>query len=159
MEVLKASQGEARLYAALALARIGAASKTALPQLLELAQHDDNIGVRVNAIIALGCIGAEPERVVPVLIEKLKDDQGAIQYAAILGLYRMGPAAKDAIPALTERVNNSTGNMKEFSRMAIDSLNGKRRPRPEPAQMAGPGMKADSAKMMMQMMKGSPRTP
>jgi HEAT repeat protein len=157
MDVLKAAQPTARLYAALALAKIGAPSSPALPQLLELAQNDADIGVRVNAVIAVGYVGAEPQTTVPFLIERVKENNVAIQYAAALGLCEIGPAAKEALPVLTETLKNTADSkVREASQGAIDSLNGKRRPRSDPSLTAGRGMKGSERTKMMQMMKGPP---
>ena len=96
------------------------ATPEALPQLLELGQNDANVGVRANAVIAVGYVGAEAKSVVPFLIERLKENDGDIQCAAALALIQMGPAAKDAVPAVLAAWKSSGGPM--LRDYAMDAL-------------------------------------
>lgn len=88
-----------RAAAAQALGRIGPKASQSLPELKPLIQ-DKNAAVRAEAVQALGRIGKETA--VPMLIELLSTNITDVREAAFDALGEMGPAAKAALPALTE---------------------------------------------------------
>src|SRR5205085_1447657 len=63
-------------------------------------QNDKDTTVRKAAAEALGSIGAEPENVVPLLIDALKDKNTSLKMGAISALTNYGANAKDALPSL-----------------------------------------------------------
>ncbi len=83
---------------------IGPAAKAAIPQLLS-GTADTNANVRVGSIFALGRIHAQPELVVPVLINCLYDPSPDIQGTAVNSLRAYGKQAKAAVPALIGLLN------------------------------------------------------
>ena len=88
-----------RSAAAIALGRIGADAKLAVPSLT--ASLDDMDGdVRVCAIEALGRIGPEAQVAAAGLIERLHDKHAAVRSAAARTLGQIGPGAKAALSAL-----------------------------------------------------------
>jgi HEAT repeat protein len=72
--------------------------------------------VRYYAICALGEITAEPERVVPILINALHDPDSQNQIRAVQALGQFGPDAELAVPALAEYFKTS------HSSAALDAL-------------------------------------
>jgi HEAT repeat protein len=57
--------------------------------------------VRVNALTGLQVMGPAAAPAVPQLIEGLKDKVDNIRWRSAFVLGRCGPAAKEAVPALT----------------------------------------------------------
>jgi HEAT repeat protein len=96
-----------RIEAANALGDIRPRDKEAVTILLKTLQEGDDVGIRQVAAIALGKIGMEPERVMPVLVEAL-DGKGAkntsealaLRFGAVNALGAFGPKAKAAVPKL-----------------------------------------------------------
>jgi HEAT repeat protein len=88
--------------------------------------------VRSTAIFALGKIGTEPDRVVPVLMNALHDPRPDVRINAVRALVQFGPKAKLAVPALVEILSNAQDGMQrshaEYVLKAID---------PEAAAKAG----------------------
>jgi hypothetical protein len=87
-----------------ALGFIGPPAREAVPSLLRWATNADH-EVRFGAILALGRIHAQPERVLSVLIEALHDPDSGVQHGAVWALQDFGPDAKVAVPALTKLLN------------------------------------------------------
>jgi HEAT repeat protein len=86
-----------RLYARLALARIG---KPAVPALIE-ALKDKREGVAPQAAEALGWVLPPPKEAVPALCMAIQNDRAhAAAYANALG--QLGPPARSAVPDLTD---------------------------------------------------------
>jgi HEAT repeat protein len=100
-----------RRSAIIALEKIDpGAPARAVPSLLQKATNVDS-SLHCSAIIALGYIGynsAEPDRIVPVVINALHDADPRTRYFAIGALGELGPNAKAALPALTELLNTSS---------------------------------------------------
>ena len=100
--------GMYQYHAIVTLGCIGPPAEEAVPWLLGWATNtlEGNGGKAMAAIEALGKIRAQPDRVVPVLVRVLHDDEGLERYAAeALGMF--GPAAKPAVPALIELLNHT----------------------------------------------------
>ncbi len=85
-----------------ALVEIGPRARAAVPVLLRvLEQEGDRFGLRKGtAAEALGAIGAEPDRVVPLLVSLLNEREKWIRHGAIKGLTSFGPKAREALPHL-----------------------------------------------------------
>ncbi|HKS39398.1 MAG TPA: HEAT repeat domain-containing protein, partial [Blastocatellia bacterium] len=56
------------------------------------------------------------------LIKALKDQSEHVRIRAAFALGQMGPKAKQAIPALTERLNDETRLVREYAAFAIERL-------------------------------------
>lgn len=95
----------ARSTFAMALGKIGPASRPATPVLIKAAK-DKHSTVRVQAVGALGLIGPEiAKEAVPVLREALKDENGNVRVAAASALGLMRGGAKDAVPDLVRALD------------------------------------------------------
>lgn len=74
--------------------------------LADLQDRDRN--VRVHAMYELQAIPAEPSRVVPALTGLLGEQDPHVRQNAIEALGRMGPSARDAIPALVGMLKDNS---------------------------------------------------
>jgi HEAT repeat protein len=91
-----------------ALGMVGPSAKDALPSLLQWTTNAD-WKARLYSIGSLYEIGAEPDRVMPVLMSALHDPNQMVQSKAVWALGEYGPKAKIAVPALVESWNSSNG--------------------------------------------------
>jgi HEAT repeat protein len=103
----------------------------AIPSLLRWATNADE-EVRYRAVYALGDLHAEPNRVVPVLIDALHDPSANVQFRAAGALGQFGPEARLAVPALVEFLSTAHYNFtKELVTNSLLKLD------PEAAAKAG----------------------
>jgi HEAT repeat protein len=91
-----------RFHAAATLGDLGRAAEFAIPALLHAALWDGDLAVRVEAAVALWKIDRKGPVVLPVLIEALNSDNELLCWIAADCLGGMGPAAREAIPALQQ---------------------------------------------------------
>jgi HEAT repeat protein len=133
VELLKDSSAKVRAHAAWSLGAIGAAAKPAAAALTELVK-DPDATVRRQAVKAILAIRPGPQVMVPLCVKLLEDPDPAVRvrvlqtiadagekavpgliealksekaaYWACLALRDIGPAAKDAVPALAEKLKD-----------------------------------------------------
>jgi len=74
---------------------------------------------RKKAIEALGAIGAEDKRVIPALVESLKDKVALVQNAAAEALAFIG---KDAVPTLLELLKGNNRESRKWAAVALSSI-------------------------------------
>jgi HEAT repeat protein len=72
----------------------------------------------------------DAERVVPALIEALKDHGNDIRLSAAIGLGYFGEQAKDAIPALQETQRDRDARVREAAGVALSRIDPARFPAP-----------------------------
>ena len=108
------------------------AAKPALQPLLD-ALKDSTPSVRSAAALAVGRLD-EPQEAVPALHKLLKDEKEmSVRVAAARGLGQMGPAAKEALPALREAweaaraAGPSQQPLARATRDAMDAVRGGRK--------------------------------
>lgn len=95
-----------RKYAAIqAIGEIGPEAKEAIPILVKTIRETRNRDKRIlfactNALLGMG------KEIVPYMISSLKDDDWQMRRGSAWMLGKLGPNAKDAIPALTEALND-----------------------------------------------------
>jgi len=82
------------------LIELGADGREAIPGLMHIAQHANDVYVRCSAMSALSFVGADSPEALKVLVNLLNDPDVVITDNAALRLGQMGPAAKNAVPAL-----------------------------------------------------------
>jgi HEAT repeat protein len=99
-ELLKDPDATVRRTAVRAVRAIHPGSKVLIPLCVRLLEDPDP-AIRVRILSALADSGVEA---VPGLIKGLKDDKFA--FWALIVLRDIGPAAKDAIPAITEKLKD-----------------------------------------------------
>ena len=119
IELLKDKENFRRMVV-YALGEIG--DPSAIPALIE-ALKDEEEWVRSSAAEALGKM--RDKSVIPVLIEALKNeddsDEEVISEAA-KALGKIGPEAKDAVPALINVLNYEYGNVKQYAAEALGNI-------------------------------------
>lgn len=87
-----------RWYATLALARIGPDASEAVEPLITLLEDRSQYEyVRAGAALALGRIQAQPERVVPSLVETLDSELASVRRNSARALGRFGTQARSAV--------------------------------------------------------------
>ncbi len=96
---LENSLPAARREALIGLAAIGRPAAPAVPRLIDCLQDPDSL-IRVYAARAAWRIGVDPAVLLPVLVELVDPAQPQPFGVAALVLGNIGPAAKDALPAL-----------------------------------------------------------
>src|SRR5207302_10042966 len=91
IQALKHPQPPVRLQAATVLLRMGPTEmKAAIPGLIDLLDEPD-VKLRLEAVHALGKIGAEAKAALPALVELLDDP--LVAHAAVQALTQLGPDA------------------------------------------------------------------
>ena len=90
-------------------------AREAVPALVE-ALKDGSSGVRTRAALALWQLTGDAGLAVPVLIESLQDRLARLDAAVALG--RMGPAARDAVPALVAVLDDDFPLVRTYAALA-----------------------------------------
>jgi HEAT repeat protein len=129
--LMNTSNAKERALGAEMLGRRGAIKASdvaaAIDPLKKALQSDKDLAVRKAAAEALGKIGAEPENIVPLLLDALKDKSKDLKLGAIAALAQYGGDAKDALPALRDIANEKTDKMlSKAANGAIKAIRGKK---------------------------------
>ena len=103
-----------REEAAEVLAAIGA---VAVPSLIKSVRFAENCAVRCFAIETLGAIGKTATDAVPVLIERLRDEDYVVRMRAARALGAIG--AKEAVPALIEGLRDEDSEVRGLAAEAL----------------------------------------
>ena len=134
---LKDKKVKVRAEAARLLTGMGEAARPAVPALID-ALEDSDAKVRYRALIALGNLwsglesGPEIEAAVPAIVKLLKDKDEYTRRRAIHVLRKIGPGARNALPALKQIMNdrndplwvNAFGAVNHIERPATDDVLG-----------------------------------
>lgn len=99
-----------RTGAVVALHKIGAAARPALPELVRLTREEPRITVRMQALLSLVPIGGDDAVVVDGLAEALQDQAPEVRRAAASELASLGPdaaAAEEVLEAATRDADES----------------------------------------------------
>lgn len=138
-----------RAHAAHALGAIGAASKPAAPALAAMLK-DDDVTARRQAVKALTQIRPGPQVMIPLFVKVLEDSDPAVRmrilhavseagpaavpglieglkndkaaYWACLVLREIGPAAKDAVPALAAKLKDPEVEIRREAALTLGAL-------------------------------------
>jgi HEAT repeat protein len=108
-----------RRKAAVALGRLGAAAKPAIPALIRAFSDD---AVCEAAIDSLGRIG--PPAIPPLLEEmkKVKKEEQVLRWRAAIALGRIGPAAADAVPVLAAALKEVDPAMRVAAALSLGAI-------------------------------------
>jgi HEAT repeat protein len=89
---------------------------------VEQLQHSD-AAKRKLAVQKLGNVGSTQPAVVPGLLGALKDRDAIVRREAILALLKCGPAAQDAVPAITDlRDHDRDATVRSHAAKALEAL-------------------------------------
>jgi HEAT repeat protein len=94
-----------RSTSANSLGEMGPSAREAIPCLTSVALNDKVPRVRVEAAVAIWRIDRRSNRVVPVLIDALREADEVVRWIAADCLGDIGADARDALPALREALN------------------------------------------------------
>jgi HEAT repeat protein len=100
IQALNDPEAAIRFSAAQGLGERAAESESAVGLLLQKALRDPDGGVRLEAAMALYKIDGHAEKILPMLIKALHDPDEVRRWIAADCLGEIGPAAKEAVPAL-----------------------------------------------------------
>jgi HEAT repeat protein len=120
MDALKDDNREVRRAAVIALSEMGPDAKAAGPVLAAIFRHIDSKSPYNEAKQALMSIG---EPAVPALIDALKDPSEDVRRWSLEALWTIGPAAKAAIPAVLERMEEE--DLRACAIGVLDSMGAK----------------------------------
>ena len=85
-------------------------------------------GDRIKAVRILPQREGDAARIVPALIESLKDKQGDVRWSAAIGLGYFGEQARDAIPALQAAQRDRDARVREAVGVALSRIDPERFP-------------------------------
>jgi HEAT repeat protein len=77
---------------------------------------------RIIAIRLLPQRKGDAAKVVPAMIESLKDKEGDVRWSAAIGLGYFGEQARDAIPALQEALRDRDARVREAAGVALSRI-------------------------------------
>jgi HEAT repeat protein len=83
---------------------------------------------RIIAVRLLPQRQGDAAKIVPALIESLKDKEGDIRWSAAIGLGSFGEQAKDAIPALQTAKRDRDARVREAAGVALSRIDPERFP-------------------------------
>lgn len=115
-------KAELRAVAAAVLGHIGPDAKTAVPTLLELLKIEKDPTNRRELLLALSSIAPTTKEAVPLAIDSLADPEERVVLAACLLLGKIGPDAKEAVPALKKLLDSKDEVIHDFAAKALQSI-------------------------------------
>ncbi len=121
-EAMEHENEEVRHQATYALAQIGSNAKPAIDALMEHAK-DSKVEVRRYVPEAFGAIGPSAAPAVPVLIDRLANDEDVqVRFESALALAQIGPASSDAIPVLKNSLSDKNRYVRDNSIHALKRI-------------------------------------
>jgi HEAT repeat protein len=121
---------EVRFQAAISLGEMGKEARPATGALIRTHLYDPDPAVRAEAAVALWKIDRQAEAVVPALIRALGEANEFVCWIAADCLGDIGPAARDAVPALRAALSS----------WRCSASGHRRRPRHDPASVLDRGL-------------------
>jgi HEAT repeat protein len=123
MKLLEDTNPITRLAAIHAVGKIGPDASAAIPVLVDTIRQTRNHDRRIlvacnNALLEMG------QEIVPYIIPLLKDDDWEMRRGGAWLLGKVGPDAKDAVPALTEALNDTNAAVRMKAAEAIKKIVG-----------------------------------
>jgi hypothetical protein len=110
-----------RKRAAESLGRMGPSAKAAVPALFALLSSEEDRDAARGALREIDAVGPEA---LPALIKALEVDDGRVRYYAVFYLGKLGPAAKEALPALRRLTDDDSDRFRGFLDRTIKSIDG-----------------------------------
>lgn len=123
LKLLEEGDGCARKIACFALGEIGTTGQIGDAAVVGLvrAVADPEPAVRVNAVEALGLLPATPASIA-ALTTAIADTEEEVRFSAALSLARLGPAADQAVPALSEALHDSNRYVPGYAVEALERI-------------------------------------
>jgi HEAT repeat protein len=124
IEALHSQREDVRCAACFALGRIGTPAAAAVPELLTRLGDSDQCG----ALAAWALVRIAPDspqvarQLVPIFVKALENCDASVRIEAAASLQRMGPLAKDAIPALKRASADSDGTVHAAAVAALGAV-------------------------------------
>lgn len=118
----------------LCLAALGGCGKKKSTDELIQDLKSPQVGDRIKAVRLLPDRKGDAAKVIPALIESLKDKESDIRWSAAIGLGYFGEQAKDAIPALAAARHDRDARVREAAGKALSRIDPARFPVPPKAQ-------------------------
>jgi HEAT repeat protein len=119
----KALENEGEVYwACIGLSEIGPEAAAAVPDLLKVLSEDKRLDVRMQAVMALGGIGAASAPAVPKLKAILEQGDRTLLPATLYALGKIGPAASPAEALLRKEMASTKPFEKVVSAWAVAKL-------------------------------------
>jgi hypothetical protein len=109
-----------RARAASTLAETGPLARPALEKLIEILEKDADADCRLQASIALGQIGPEADKAVPVLAKRLRNDEYGTRANCAASLARIRAHPEVAIPALVDAYLKDSGDVYNWATIALN---------------------------------------
>jgi HEAT repeat protein len=124
-----------RFVLLLCLLASGGCGKTKSTDELIADMNSSDQGNRLKAVRLLPQKKGAAEKVVPVLIEALKDRKAVdVRWSAAVGLGHLGEKAKDAVPALQAALHDSDARVRDAARVALSHIDPEHAPKAVPAK-------------------------
>jgi HEAT repeats len=140
IESLSDKDKSVRAAAATCLSLIGPEAKEAVPALIQALNREGNGWgpVLINCMLALGCIHADPDTVIPLLLEYVNGPRKEWNYCdpAMYALGRYREEAKSAVPAILPYLNDPDPGHRSYADGAL-CLIGYPHSAPAPANTPG----------------------
>src|SRR5262249_1364688 len=105
------------------LAYVGPAADAAVPALFQAAKNNSNVIVRFHSILTLGAIHNQPARVIPVLLEFMKDSRVDVRRSAAEALGNYGTNASPALAILSNALNDPELSVRDAAEDALKKIN------------------------------------
>jgi len=123
MKMLEEPNPATKYAAVNAVGKMGPEAREAIPLLVETIRQTRNRDKKLllacnYALLAMG------KEIVPAMITLLKDDVWEMRRGAAWILGKLGPEAKDAVPALTEALNDSNPEVRTRAAAALKKIKG-----------------------------------
>jgi HEAT repeat protein len=123
MKMLKGEDPIGKYAAINAVGKIGPEAKEAIPILIETIREVRNRDKRILFACNKALLGMGKE-IVPQMISLLKDDTWEMRRGAAWILGKLGPDARDALPALTEALNDTNPAVRLQAQESLNKIQG-----------------------------------
>jgi HEAT repeat protein len=123
IEMLEDTNPSTKLAAINAVGKIGPEAREAIPILVETIRETRNRDKRMLLACNYALLGMG-EEIVPSMISLLKDDNWEMRRGSAWMLGKVGPDAKDAIPALTQALDDPNPAVRTKAAEALKKIKG-----------------------------------
>lgn len=131
IEMLNEPDPNTKYSAIQAIGEIGPQAKEAIPVLVKTIRETRNRDKRILYACNKALLGMGKE-VVPHMISLLKDDDWEMRRGSAWVLGKVGPDAKDAVPGLTEALNDPNAAVRMKAAEALEKIKGRKEELKEP---------------------------